>query len=597
MIFNKSKFKRIARTLAKDKCAPFNHVAFFIDNKELVMKYLSKNTLKLEIDGFDKYEVLDVSSQYQKNPLLLGKTKQREFSQMQMLEWIKCSLNATYFTRKYIKIISLDDGLINFDMYDYQEDMIELFQDNRLICIATGRQLGKTSTSSAYILWFATFHSSKQVAVLANKSDQAQEIIERIQMSYEYLPVFLKQGVSTYNKRSMMFTNHSKIFSGPSSKSSIRGKSISLLYWDEAAHTDNDVEFYKAVFPTISSGKDSKIIMTSTPNGARGQFHKIWSERGNGYVHLKVKWDRIPGRNAKWKREMIAATSYEAFQQEHDCVFMGSQKSLLNAETLERLTYKEPEEIKNDVSIYYTPEPGHIYSIMVDVSRGLGQDYSAFVVFDVTELPYKVVATYRNNKIAPIFYPSVIFSTAMYFNEAMVLVEINDIGEQVTSILFDEYEYEGLLMTKSMKGRQTMWYGSECKQGVRTTTSVKSIGCSNIKSLVENDKIEINDKTLIDEFGTFVPKGKSYEADSGAHDDLVMCCVLFGWATTQQYFKDMTDINTREEMLKQRDNNDDLLPFGFFESDVNDDDMEVNARNPFGIVEREVTNDPFFDGF
>jgi len=275
MSFNNSKFRRIARYLAKETCAPFQHVSFAIDNKELLMKYLSKNTINLEVENFDQYEVPEISDQYKRNPLLLGKVKNREFTQLQMLEWIKCSLNATYFTRKYIKIISLDNGLIKFDMYPYQEDMISLFQNNRYSIVGTGRQQGKTTTAAAYILWFATFHSSKQVAVLANKSDQAQEIVERIQMSYEYLPVFLKQGVTTYNKRSMTFTNHSKIFSGASTKSSIRGKSISLVYWDEAAHTDNDIEFYESVFPTISSGKDSKVIMTSTPNGARGLFYKF----------------------------------------------------------------------------------------------------------------------------------------------------------------------------------------------------------------------------------------------------------------------------------------------------------------------------------
>jgi hypothetical protein len=601
MSFNNSKFRRIARYLAKETCAPFQHVSFAIDNKELLMKYLSKNTINLEVENFDQYEVPEISDQYKRNPLLLGKVKNREFTQLQMLEWIKCSLNATYFTRKYIKIISLDDGLIKFDMYPYQEDMISLFQNNRYSIVGTGRQQGKTTTAAAYILWFATFHSSKQVAVLANKSDQAQEIVERIQMSYEYLPVFLKQGVTTYNKRSMTFTNHSKIFSGASTKSSIRGKSISLVYWDEAAHTDNDIEFYESVFPTISSGKDSKVIMTSTPNGARGLFYKIWTEyETNGYTRLKVTWDMITSRDEEWKREMIAATSYEQFLQEHCVVFRGSQKSLLNAATLEKLVHREPDEIKNDVKIYHDVEDNHIYATIVDVSRGLGQDFSAFIVFDVTEMPYRVVATYRNNKISPVLYPSVIFSTATHYNNAMVLVEINDIGEQVASILYNEYEYEELLMTKSDKSRQIIWYGNDCKLGVRTTTAVKSVGCSNIKTLIENEKIELNDKTVIDEFGTFVPKGKSYEADSGANDDFAMCCVLFAWATTQQYFKDMTDINTRVELLKDKENNEQLTPFGFIERDFDptDGQGEDVTQNPFGIKQGEVDiNDVFFDGF
>lgn len=283
----------------------------------------------------------------------------------------------------------------------------------------------------------------------------------------------------------------------------------------------------------------------------------------------------------------------------HNCLFRGSINSLIAGNVLAQLVERSPDLIQNDVKIYYEPEPGHIYATMVDVSRGLGQDFSAFVVFDVTEVPYKVVATYRNNKISPLLYPTIIYSTATYFNNAMVLVEINDIGEQVSSILFEEYEYEELLMTKSDKNRQIMWYGSDCKQGVRTTTAVKSVGCSNIKSLIESNKIELNDKTIIDEFGTFVPKGKSYEADSGAHDDMVMCCVLFAWATTQQYFKDMTNINTRTELLNQREDNEDLMPFGFFESGAEEELEEEDVPSaPFavrrGVVDR---SDSFFDGF
>jgi len=470
-------------------------------------------------------------------------------------------------------------------------------EDHMFLCGETLLPTHNTQTTAAYILWFNTFNDSKDSAILANRLAQAQEIMERVQMSYENLPNFLKCGVSEYNKRSMKFANYSKIFCATSTSSSIRGKSISLLYIDECAFLRNDMAFYESTYPVITSGKNSQVIVSSTPNGARGLFYKLYTESReniNKYVNHKVTWDMVPGRDLEWKQEQIANTSQEQFDQEHEVQFRGSINSLISGNVLMNLVERSPEEIKNDVKIYFEPEAGRVYAMMVDVSRGLGQDYSAFVVFDVTEMPYRVVATYRNNKISPLLYPSIIYSTATYYNEAMVLVEINDIGEQVSSILFDEYEYEELLMTKSIKGRQTMWFGADCKQGVRTTTPVKSVGCSNIKSLIENERIELNDKTIIDEFGTFVPKGKTYKADSGANDDMVMCCVLFGWATTQQYFKDMTNINTREDLIKQREDNEDLMPFGFIDSD--DEEIE-KPTNPWGIAEGKVTSDSFFDGF
>jgi len=428
-------------------------------------------------------------------------------------------------------------------------------------------------------------------------------------MSYENLPNFLKCGVSEYNKRSMKFANYSKIFCATSTSSSIRGTSISLLYIDECSFLRDDMEFYESTYPVITSGKNSQVIVSSTPNGARGLFYKLYTESVEGinkYVNHKVTWDMVPGRDQEWKKEQIANTSQEQFDQEFNVLFRGSSNSLISGNVLEKLIERSPVEVRDDLKIYEHPilpddeQAGHIYAMTVDVSRGLSQDFSAFIVFDVTQLPYKVVATYRNNKISPVLYPTIINSTAQHYNNAMVLVEINDIGEQVASILYNEYEYEELLMTKSDKSRQIIWYGNDCKLGVRTTTAVKSVGCSNIKTLVENEKIELNDKTVIDEFGTFVPKGKSYEADSGANDDFAMCCVLFAWATTQQYFKDMTDINTRVELLKDKENNEQLTPFGFIERDFDptDGQGEDVTQNPFGIKQGEVDrNDVFFDGF
>jgi phage terminase large subunit-like protein len=583
---------------------PFDIRQFVKDNRTLVKKYIRKNTYSVQVDDV----FLDASYYYQKNEQILNKKDKPEYTLMQKLEYIKCMRDCSYFTQKYIKIISIDDGVIPFNLYDYQHELLKKYQDNRFVITLQARQTGKTQTTAAYILWFNTFHDSKNTAILANRLPQAQEIMERVQMSYENLPNFLKKGVTEYNKRSMTFSNYSKIFCATSTSSSIRGKSVSLLYIDECAFLRDDMTFYESTYPTISSGKESRVIVSSTPNGARGLFYKLWTESTNNinkYVNHKVTWDMVPGRDNEWKEEQIANTSREQFDQEHNCLFRGSINSLIAGNVLARLPERTPIDVRDDLKIFEEPikadgediKHDHIYVTVVDVSRGLGQDFSAFIVVDVTQVPYRIVATYRNNKISPVLYPTIINSTARHYNNSMVLVEINDIGEQVASILFDEYEYEDLLMTKSVKNRQTIWYGSECKLGVRTTTAVKAVGCSNIKTLIENDKIELNDKAVIDEFGTFVPKGNSYEADSGANDDFAMCCVLFGWATTQQYFKDMTDINTREELLKSRDNNEGLTPFGFIEREF-DDLEEEQEYNHFGISEGVVDHsDPFFDGF
>lgn len=564
MILKKN--RKFLKQLA-EKQLPFDHIAFVKENLDLTLNYMRKDTTGVIID--EETQVIE-EWQHQNNTSVLSANANRTFSNLEKLEWIKCSVDAIYFCEKYIKITSIDDGIVPFKMYDFQREMIRLFQNNLLSIACTGRQQGKTTTSGAFILWFAMFHGSKQCAVLANKADQAQEIMERIQTSYELLPVFMKAGVKIYNKRSTTFANNSKIFSGASSISAIRGKSISLLYWDEAAHTPNDIAFYESVFPTLSSGKKSRLIMTSTPNGARGLFHKIWIEHEtNGFARIKVMWYEIPSRDEEWRRMMIAASSEEQFEQEHCCSFRGSQNTLLSAAALQAMVIHPPIQKKQNLKIYEEVNPEHNYVISVDVARGVGKDYSAFIVVDVSSKPFKVVATFRDNYIAPMRFPYIIESTAHHYNEAFVLVEINDIGGQVADTLYHELEYENTFMTHIDKRRITLGFGANATIGVRTTTSVKSIGITNIKTLLEEGHFEPRDEDIINEFGTFIPKGKSYEADKDCNDDMVMCCVLFGWMSTQAFFEDLINVSTRDILLSRwRDEMDnDFVPFGFVESE------------------------------
>lgn len=555
----------------KEKYIPFDKNSFIEENFDVLNKYINKKTKNYIVDDINSDEFPSEWKMMQRESVLsvFGfKEKIKQLTLLQKLEIIKCSLSALYFAKKYIKITSIDDGIIPFDMYEYQEEMIELFQNNRLSIALTGRQQGKTTTSASYILWYIMFHASKQVAVLANKADQAQEILERIQLSYELLPLFLKNGVKIYNKRSIVFENNSKAFSGPSSTSAIRGKSISLLYWDEASHTPNDFIFYESILPTLSSGKKSKLIMTSTPNGAKGQFYKIWQEKErNGFASIKVTWDQIPSRDEAWKNAMIAASSESAFRQEHCCEFRSMMNSLISVDILEKLVSIDPIETMNDndLKIYKYPVDGNKYVVTVDTSRGLGKDYHVATVIDVTSKPYEIVAVYRNNTIAPLLYPNIIQNIALKYNEAFVLIEINDIGEQTANILFYDLDYENIIRTYTDKNKQIAGFNQSSKLGIRTSSTVKSIGCSTLKTMMENGLLIINDFDTINEFGTFIPKGKSFEAEAGCNDDCVMTLVLFSWLTTQSFFGDISDINIRKNMVAE--SYESIMPFGLIENE------------------------------
>lgn len=570
----------------------FDVLTFFEENKDLVKKYLRKNTLKLKIDDFNKEEVPETWWYKNKEGLLRANIKNKQYTIYQKLDWIKCGLDVVYFTRKYVKIISIDDGIIPFDLYNYQEELLELYSENRFCISLQARQSGKTQTTASFILWFALFTPAKMSAILANKADQAQEILERIQLSFELLPIFLQPGVKTYNKRSMIFGNNSKIMTFASSSGSVRGKSIALLYVDETAFIPNDMAFYESTYPTIASGKHSKVILTSTPNGTRGMFYKLWMEslaNKNSYKRKIVTWDMVPGRDEAWKQETINNSSPEQFRQEHCCIFRGSSNSLIPGDVLERLVVKPIIQQIEDVKIYYDVQENHAYAMMVDCSEGVGGDYHAITVVDISTQPYQVVATYRNNKLSPLLLPNLIYNIATKYNNAIVLIENASTGGQVGSDLYYDLEYENTLMTIQEKGRQVLGFGANGRIGVKTTKQVKAIGCSTIKTLIEDNKIELNDKDLIDEFGDFIPRGGSYAAANGAHDDLVMTMVLFGWLTTQSYFVELTDVNIRKKLFNDMLDRsaEEMLPFGIIDDGHTEFDgnetIDYGELQQFGI--------------
>ena len=511
-----------------------------------------------------------------------------EFDQEMVTEFLKCAKDPTYFSEKYIKIVHVDHGLIPIKMYDYQKDIIEAISYNRRVTVNTSRQAGKTTTAVAVILHYVLFNDYKTVALLANKGDAAREILDRIKIAYEALPKWMQQGVIEWNKGSVEFENGCKIIAGATSSSAIRGKSISFLYIDETAFVENWDEFFASVFPTISSGNTTKILFTSTPNGLN-HFYKTCEgakEGRNGYIFIEVPWQRVPGRDEKWKEETLAAmdNDYQKFSQEFECQFLGSSGTLIEGSKLKSLVWKEPLAEAEGIKILEERKDDHTYVCVVDVSRGKGLDYSAFQIIDVTSMPYKQVCVYRDNMITPIDYAEIIYRTTKQYNDAYTLIEINDIGEQVSEILHYEFEVETLMHTESAGRagkRISGGFGKSTDKGIRTTKSVKSIGCNMLKMLIEQDQILINDYDTIRELSTFSRRGNSYEAESGNHDDLVMCLVLFGWLSDQTFFREITDINTMNK-LKQRNEDEmleSLLPVGF--NNMHEEDSELMGESDF----------------
>lgn len=525
---------------------------------------------------------------YNGNPLLKKSRKKIAWTQEQVQEWLKCSQDPIYFAEKYIKIVHVDHGFIPIRLYDYQKEIIEKITHNRRVTVVTSRQAGKTTTAAAVILHYILFNDHKTVALLANKGDAAREILDRIKAAYEALPDWLQQGVEEWNKGNITLENGCKVLAAATSSSAIRGKSISLLYIDEAAFVEGWDEFFASVYPTISSGDTTKILFTSTPNGLN-HFYKTCegaskprdSKEWNGFEFVRVPWNEVPGRDEKWKNETLGAMDwdYEKFAQEFECEFLGSSGTLISGAVLKSLVSKIPLTDRDGLTVYEDKIGNHQYAIVADVSRGKGLDYSAFQVIDVTSMPYKQVCVYRNNLATPLDYASTLFRLGKTYNYAAILVENNDAGIQVVDSLHYDYEYENIIYTEnagaSGKRISAGFAGKSKERGVRTTKTVKSVGCSMLKLLVEQRQLIINDHQTIFELSRFSRKGTSYEAEDGCNDDLVMALVLFAWMSDQQYFKDLTNINTLQALRDKTDEELENDIFTFFMNDGQEHTEEI----------------------
>jgi hypothetical protein len=533
---------------------------------------------------------LKIGDAYLSNPNLKRANTPIQFTEDQVIEFLRCKEDPVYFAENYIKIVNVDDGLVPFNMYPFQRKLIRNFHNHRFNICKMPRQVGKSVTTVSYLLHYIVFNDNVNIGILANKASTSRELLGRLQLSYENLPKWMQQGIVSWNKGSLELENGSKIVAASTSASAVRGMSFNIIFLDEFAFVPNHIadEFFASVYPTISSGKSTKVIIVSTPKGMN-HFYRMWhdAERNkNDFIATEVHWSEVPGRDEKWKEQTIANTSEEQFRAEHLCEFLGSVGTLINPSKLKILVYDDPIKRSKGLDVYENPIEDHSYLITVDVARGMGNDYSAFVVFDITEFPYRVVAKYKNNEIRPMLFPSIINEVARGYDNAWLLIEVNDIGDQVANILHYDLEYDNILMC-SMRGRAGQLVGSgfsgkKSQLGVRTTAAVKKLGCSNLKLLIEDDKLFVNDYDIISELTTFAQRHNSFEAEEGCNDDLVMCLVIFAWLVAQEYFKEMTNNDIRKRIYEEQKNqiDQDMSPFGFISDGL--EDMEVFVEKETG---------------
>ena len=510
---------------------------------------------------------------YLGNPNLKKANTAIEFTQDQIQEFIKCKEDPVYFAKNYVQIVTLDHGLQPFEMYPFQEKLIRNFHRERFNICKMPRQTGKSTTVVSFLLHYAIFNDSVNIGILANKASTARELLSRLQIAYENLPKWMQQGILSWNKGSLELENGSKILAASTSASAVRGMSFNILFLDEFAFVPNHIadSFFASVYPTITSGQSTKVIIVSTPHGMN-HFYRMWhdAERGNNeYVPTDVHWSEVPGRDEVWKEQTIKNTSEAQFKVEFECEFLGSVDTLIAPSKLRSLIYEKPIQQNAGLDVYEGVREGHDYIMTVDVARGVGGDYSAFTVIDISNFPHKLVAKYRDNEIKPMLFPSVIYEVAKNYNEAFILCEVNDVGDQVASIIQYDLEYQNLLMC-SMRGRAGQivgqgFSGKKTQLGVKMSKTVKKVGSLNLKTMIEENKLLICDYDTISELTTFVSKHNSFEAEEGCNDDLAMCLVIYAWMVAQDYFKELTDQDVRKRLYEEQKNQieQDMAPFGF----------------------------------
>lgn len=483
---------------------------------------------------------------YQGNPLLKRAGEKVELTADHIKEYKRCMDDPVYFAERYIKIVHVDKGLIPIVLYDYQKRIIKALQEYRYNIVLSCRQSGKTTTMVCFLLWYVLFHRDKACAVLANKGATARQIVGRIELAFMNLPKWLQQGVNTWNMGSFSLENGSSISSAATSSDSIRGSSFSVIMIDELAFIEHFSEFYKSTYPTISSGKETRMIAVSTFNG-QNHFYEMWEDAiaGRSAFHpTRVDWWDVPGRDEAWHQEQLKLMSEEDFAQEYGNEPLGSGLTLINSRGFSIMaeTQTEPIQFTLNTKIYNLPEPYRKYIITCDCAD-TGVDYSTISVIDITEFPYKQVAIYRDNKISHLMFPHAILHLAMKYNTASVLVESNDVGKVILHVMNYDLEYDHVISTR---------IGNKIQLGQRTTTKSKAVGCARLKDMVESKQLIIQDRYTIDEFKHFIVNNAhtSYAAEDGCHDDLVMGLVNFAYYASTPSFRMQFDKNFVDHTLE-----------------------------------------------
>lgn len=513
----------------------------------------------------------DSSTAYQGNINLKRKNIVEEYTEEQIREIIRCKSDPLYFIKNYIYIINLDEGLVKFGLYEYQERFVKMLHNEKRIIARLGRQSGKTTTFAAYMCHYIIFNENKTAAILGNKDKTAREILHRVKIMFENLPMWLKPGVLEWNKSSVEFENGSRIVTAATSSSAIRGMSINFLALDEFAFIQPGVfeDFIQSVYPTISSSKDAKVLMVSTPWGLN-HFYKFWKEAEdgkNGYAHFSITWDEVPGRDAAWRDKMISEIGLERFRQEFEAEFLGSSNTLIDVSKLRNMVYEDPISLQmfNKFLIYDNPDKTHQYVMICDVAEGVGGDFSTIQVVDVTEIPWRQVATYSDNLVKTNLFASVINNIGKAYNNALCIVENNSIGESVLNALNFDHEYENLLFHNK-------------KFGIRMTKGSKQNGCGHLKTFIETDKLIIRDLPTIEQLSYFErQKNGSFSAIKSKHDDLITPLILFAVFMCNEHLVDAwigrEDILNTIYSKAMEEIEENLLPVGFFPSSMDREDF------------------------
>ena len=480
--------------------------------------------------------------------VLTKKANTREkFSEQQIQDMMNCmdeDLGYLHFAKHFAFIQHPVKGKLLFDPYQYQERLLESYHQFRFNINMLPRQTGKTTTAAVYLTWYAMFHPDQTILIAAHKYSGAQEIMQRIRYVYETCPDHIRAGVTSYNKGSIEFENGSRIVSATTTGNTGRGMSISLLYCDEFAFVNPGIadEFWTSISPTLATG--GRAIITSTPNSDEDTFATIWKQSQekfdahgneqelgiNGFHGFTCSWDEHPDRDEEWKETEVGRIGEERFRREYGCEFLVFDETLINSIKLSSMEGTEPIMNMGQTRWYAKPSPEENYAVALDPSMGTGGDYAAIQVF---ELPsYKQVAEWRHNETPIPQQIRILTDICTHLKESCGnsgsniywSVENNSIGEAALIVIndFGEENIPGLFVSEPMRKGHVRKF----RKGFNTTHGTKITACSRLKTMVENNKLEINSKVLITELKSFVATGTSFKAKPGGTDDLVSATLL-----------------------------------------------------------------------